>query len=171
MRAGEISEDLIKKALTENKGDLFRSACALGCTAKELDRYIRSTDELQVFVVAIDQLKNDPAYERLSAKQFTEQLTLLIREGQVMALEEMQKLAGMSIGDSAAMAQVKFLACARLMGSVVSGGHGGELSDLLAELNQRYEEAAPRIREIRQTVVTLENPAPKALSQLEIESP
>ena len=157
MRAGLISEDGIKTALTEAKGDIFLAACALDCTARELDLYIRRSASLQVFAAAVEQVKVDPAYSRMSAEQFESQIADLTRAFRVDGLYEVHKLATMEFGDSAALAKVKLDAALALKGS---GGHAvgnSETENTLAELNALYHQNAPRIKEIRKTVITFED--------------
>jgi hypothetical protein len=155
LRAGLISEQSIKKSLTENKGDIFLTSCALDCTAREIDQYIRQSAELQSFAAAIEQIKVDPAYARMSAEQFENELADLSRSYRIDGLEEIHKLATMDFGDSAALAKVKLDAAVSLRGN---GGHHTTNTDgdaEMAELNKLYHAHAPRIKEIRQTVITL----------------
>src|SRR6476620_4724132 len=107
LRAGLISEQSIKTALTESKGDIFLAACALDCTARELDAYIRRSAPLQAFAAAIETVKVDPAYSRLSTEQFENQVVDLVRVFRVDGIKEVHKLATMEFGDSAALAKVK----------------------------------------------------------------
>ncbi|WP_146229985.1 hypothetical protein [Paraburkholderia tropica] len=156
-RAGLISEKSIKDALTEAKGDIFLASTTLDCTARELDGYIRASAELQQFAAAIDTVKSDAAYARMSAEQFESRLADLSRAYRVVGLEELHGLATMNHKDSAAMAKVKLQAAIALRGgSSVSGGDR-EIEHALAELNQLYHQNAPRIKEIRQTVIKLED--------------
>ena len=155
MRAGLISESSIKAALTEAKGDIFLASCALDCTARELDQYIRRSSILQGFAASIEQIKRDPAYDKMSAEQFENEVATLSRSFKLDGLNEIHKLAMMEYGDSAALAKVKLDAARSLRGGDGHTGHGGEVEATLMELNQLYQANAPRIREIRTTVVTL----------------
>lgn len=154
MRSGLISEASIQAALTEAKGDLFLASCALDCTAQELDKYIRRSEVLQGFAATIEQVKRDPAYDRMSAEQFEGQVIALSRVYKLDGLNEIHKLAMMEFGDSAALAKVKLDAARALRGG---GEHigAGDAEATLLELNQLYQQNAPRIKEIRTTVVTL----------------
>jgi hypothetical protein len=155
MRAGLISEQSIKTALTEAKGDVFLAACALDCTARELDLYIRRSADLQAFAGAIEQVKVDPAYSRMSTEQFENQVENLRRAFRVDGINEVHKLATMEFGDSAALAKVKLDAALALSSGPPRAGTGSDTEMALAELNQLYHANAPRIKEIRQTVITL----------------
>jgi hypothetical protein len=154
MRAGLISEDSIRTALTESKGDLFLAACALDCTPRELDTYIRRSAALQAFAGAIETVKIDPAYSRLSAEHFENQVADLVRVFRVDGIKEVHKLATMEFGDSAALAKVKLDAALALTGSTSNRTSNNEVETALAELNTLYHQNAPRIKEIRQTVIT-----------------
>jgi len=152
---GLISEQSIKAAISEAKGDLFLASCALDCTARELDGYIRRSVELQHFITAVEQVKIDPAYSRLSVEQFENQLADQTRALRIEGLNEIHKLATMEFGDSAALAKVKLDAALALRGGVQSGVSNSETESALAELNHLYHQNAPRIKEIRQTVLVL----------------
>lgn len=154
MRSGLISEATIKAALNEARGDLFLASCALDCTAQELDKYIRRSPALQAFASTVEQVKSDPAYDRMSAEQFEAQVTVLSRAYKLDGLNVIHELATMAYGDSAALAKVKLDAARALRGG---GEHVGDTSAeaTLLELNQLYQQNAPRIKEIRTTVVTL----------------
>lgn len=157
MRAGLISEQSIKEALTEAKGDIFLASCALDCTAQELDRYIRRSPALQSFAAAVEQVKLDPAYSRMSAEQFENQLADLTRAYRVEGLQEIHKLATLDYGDSAALAKVKLEAAMALRGASGHGGGHSEAENTMAELDALYRQNAPRIKEIRKTVITFED--------------
>ncbi|MGQ7939116.1 hypothetical protein [Paraburkholderia sp. D1E] len=156
-RAGLISEQAIKEALAEAKGDIFLASCSLDCTAQELDRYIRASAELQNFAAAIEKVKIDPAYSRMSAEQFENELADLTRAYRVVGIEELHDLATMDHKDSAAMAKVKLQAAIALRGGQQQAGGDREIEHALSELNQLYHQNAPRIKEIRQTVIKLED--------------
>ncbi|RQQ54314.1 hypothetical protein [Burkholderia stagnalis] len=156
-RAGLISEQSIKDALVEAKGDIFLASTTLDCTAQELDRYIRASSELQQYAAAIEKVKIDPAYSRMSAEQFENELADLTRAYKVVGLEELHGLATMDHKGSAAMAKVKLQAAISLRGGEQRVAGDREIEHALSELNQLYHQNAPRIKEIRQTVVKLED--------------
>ena len=156
-KSGLISEQSIKNALTEVKGDMFLAACALDCTTRELDAYIRRSADLQAFACAVEQVKIDPAYSRLSTEQFDNQVENLRRSFRVDGLNEVHKLATMEFGDSAALAKVKLDAALALSAGPQRAGASSDTEMALVELNNLYHANAPRIREIRQTVITLQD--------------
>jgi formylmethanofuran dehydrogenase subunit E-like metal-binding protein len=157
MRAGLISEESIKTALNEAKGDLFLASCTLDCTAQELDRYIRNSAELQNYAAAIEKVKVDPAYSRMSVEQFENRLADLSLAYKVVGIEELHDLATMDHGDSAAMAKVKLQAAIALRGGHQQVTGDREIEHALSELNTLYHQNAPRIKEIRQTTIKLED--------------
>jgi hypothetical protein len=156
-KAGLISEQGIKEALVEAKGDIFLAACALDCTARELDGYIRRSAVLQAFSLQIEQIKIDPAYSRMSVEQFENKLLDLGRAYRIDGLTEIHKLATMEFGDSAALAKVKLDAAIALRGGVSNHAASSESENVLSELNALYHANAPRIKEIRQTVLVLQD--------------
>lgn len=164
LRAGGVTVETIKGRLTECRGDLFLSASLLGCTAQELDRYIRADGSLQAFVASIETVKASGDYEKLSADQFERELRRLMLTHKVMAVEEIAKLAEQAInGESAAQNRVKLQACMALAGNGQSGAASSEQQSILDELNEIYRQEAPRITEIRTTVVRLATPETPAL--------
>jgi hypothetical protein len=157
-KSGLISEQSIKTALTESKGDIFLAACALDCTPRELDLFIRRSAALQAFAGAIETVKVDAAYSRMSTEQFENQVADLVRAFRVDGIQEVHKLATMEFGDSAALAKVKLDAALALTGGGTARQGNSETENALAELNALYHANAPRIKEIRQTVITLSGP-------------
>jgi hypothetical protein len=155
---GLVSEQSIKTALTESKGDIFLAACALDCTPRELDLFIRRSASLQAFASAVETVKIDPAYSRISSEQFENHVADLMRSFRVDGINEVHKLATMEFGDSAALAKVKLDAALALTGNTGNRAGNPEAENALAELNALYHANAPRIKEIRQTVITLNGP-------------
>jgi hypothetical protein len=156
LRQGLISVDRIKDALVTAQGDLFLTACYLDVRPGELDSYIRASDEIQGFVAAIDTVKKNADYDRLSKDQFEDQLDRLTKAYRIDALEVIHELATMPF-DSAAMADVKLKAAVQLKGSNLETKDDGGHSLVLAELNQLYQQSAPRIRSIRAVQVEYED--------------
>jgi hypothetical protein len=170
-KTGLISEQSIKAALVESKGDIFLAACALECTPRELDSYIRRSAGLQGFITAVETVKVDPAYSRLSAEQFENHVGDLVRAFRVDGIQEVHKLATMEFGDSAALAKVKLDAALALTGSTSHRGGSNEVENTLAELNALYHANAPRIKEIRKTVITFEDGQAETPLALEMQTP
>lgn len=154
LREGNISEDTIRKALTDCKGDIFLSASMLGCTGRELDWYIRRSDSLQHFASTIAKVKNNPEFERMSTEQFNSELATLSRTFKIEAIEVIHQLATMDY-DSAALAEVKLKAAIQLRGSV--GEVSQEDSSILRELNEIYQAQAPRLKSIRAVQIEFES--------------
>lgn len=148
LREGLISEDTIKDALTQAKGDLFLSSCYLGVTARELDGYIRASDTLQGFVAAIAKVKQDPEYRKMSNEQFSDELERLTRAYHLEALEVIHGLA-MEPGGSAAGKEVQLKAAIALMGSAPQKKVDSGQMATLQELNELYHQSAPRIKSVR----------------------
>lgn len=151
LRDGLVSEQTITDALTSARGDLFIASCYLGVTARELDGYIRSSETIQGFVAAIDRVKRDPEYDRLSNDQFEDQLDRLTKAYRVEALGIIHELATipMTTELTAAMAEVKLKAAVQLRGANVDNSKNGDQMLVLQELNQLYQQSAPRIKSIR----------------------
>ena len=155
LRAGLIDQRTIRDCLVLAKGDLFVAASYLGCTARELDGYIRASEELQGYVAAIGTVKADPNYDRMSTDQFVSQLDQLTRAFRVEAINVIHELATMPF-DSAAMAEVKLKAAVQLRGTGADAPQAGGQQAVLQELNDLYHQAAPRIKSIRVTQAQIE---------------
>ena len=145
---GLISEQTVRDALTTARGDLFLASCYLSVTPRELDWYIRASEEMQGFVAAISKVKNDANYDKLSVEQFSKQLEQLTRSYRVEAIDIIHDLAVMPF-DTAAMAEVKLKAAVQLRGSHTDAPQSNDRASVLAELNALYQTSAPRIKTIR----------------------
>ena len=58
------------------------------------------------------------------------------------------------IDKNSAQNQVKFLAASRLVGANEAGSGGDDLAATLRDLNREYQEAAPRLRIVRERTTT-----------------
>ena len=148
LRAGTVTTEAIAEALMSARGDLFVAASIIGVTGRELDSYIRSSDELQSYATAIGTVKAHGDYKRLSDEQFADELERLTKGYRLEALDVIHGMATMSF-DSAAMAEVKLKAAIALRGAPEVKQGSNDQSAVLAELNAIYQEAAPRIRTVR----------------------
>jgi len=81
---------------------------------------------------------------------------------QIDGLDAIRALAKMDICDNFQQNQVK-LAAAKLLafpgGAPTQAKDEGSLAGVLSELNDQYHKSAPRIRQIRERVVTYDEPA------------
>jgi hypothetical protein len=152
---GLISEETIKDALTTARGDIFLSACYLGVSVRELHTFLRASESLQAFVGAIDRVKHDSEYDKLTKEQFEDQLDILTKSLHIEALDIIHGMAVMNF-DSAAMAEVKLKAAIQLKSTKIDARPEGENALVLQELNKLYRESAPRIRSIRAVQVEYE---------------
>ena len=102
-------------------------------------------------VAAIDCVKRDPDYDRLSNDQFEDQLERLTKAYRVEALGIIHDLATIPMTSelTAAMAEVKLKAAVQLLGANVDNSKNGDQMLVLQELNQLYQQSAPRIKSIR----------------------
>ena len=165
-----IDVGTIRDALTLGRGDIFLAAHYLGTTARELDSFIKSSDDLQVFVLAIADFKENSDYKGMSTAQFREQFEYLTRSYRVEGLEVIHELATMPfevaehrdpITDelipagtiTAAMAKVKLEAAIQLRGVGDATGINGDHALALQEMNTLYQTMAPRIKSIRREVI------------------
>lgn len=156
LRQGLISEDSITEALLQARGDLFVAASILGVTGRELDSYIRASEPVQAFAAAIDTVKRDVEYEKLSASQFAEELDRLTRGYKLEALDIIHEIALLP-ANTAAMAEVKLKAAVELRGSQTTQVTGGNQAGILQELNLEYQQSAQRIKSVRAVQIEYHN--------------
>ena len=148
LRAGIVTTEAISEALLGARGDLFVAASILGVTGRELDGYIRSSEELQTFSAAIGSMKASADYKRLSDEQFADELERLTKGYRIEALDVIHEMATMTY-DSAAMAEVKLKAAIALRGAPEVKAGTQDNGAVLAELNAIYQSSAPRIKTVR----------------------
>lgn len=158
IRLKNIDEAMIRKALTDCRGDLFRTAHHIGITPRELDGFVRHSSEMQALMMSIDQVKADPEYEKFSRESFQrelEELTRSYRHDGLAAIHELATIPMTDIMANASLADVKLKAAVQLRGSGSHSEGDSEAHGLLHELNQLYQTAAPRLKSLR-AKVTLE---------------
>jgi hypothetical protein len=168
LRAGAINEKAIRNALTTSRGDIFVASGMLAVAPRELDRYIRASEELQGFTAAIATVKKNVDYDRMSIEQFREELDNLTRSYRLEALNVIHELATMPFNDSAAMAEVKLKAAVQLRGAHSDAPINSDQQQVLSDLNQLYQQSAPRIKSIRAAIeVEYHQPGPDQAKALE----
>ena len=168
VKPGFFTEDNIRAALGQAKGDIFVAACLIETTAPMLDRYIRSSESLQAFAAAVERVKADPDYDRMSKQQFIAELQHLTSQFAVDGLLAIHQLA-IEPACTAADRDVKLRAAIALRDGAGRHHIASDVDLLMAELNQSYQQHAPRIKEIRTTVVTLEGSGQSESSHLTVE--
>lgn len=146
-----LSEEGMKTALIEARGDLFVASQLLGVTALRINRAVQISPTLQAtleVMKASDNRSTDAQIERAVQERVS-----LYR---VTGLDALHDLAVMPISENSAQNQVKFAAGAKLIEGVSGGSSAGELEVIFRELRETYQKEAPRLRVIRQTTTTVE---------------
>ena len=150
-----LSEQSILNALYVARGDLFVAASYLNTTPRRLDGMIRLSGYVQASVAAINRIKCDPEYDRLSREQFEDRMNGMMAEYKEAAIDVIYELATMPY-DTAQMAEVKLKAAIALRGDPNIGKTDNSQALMLSELNQIYQQTAPRIKSIRVAQVDYE---------------
>jgi hypothetical protein len=147
----KIDTPTLKRALTEARGDLLIASQLLSSRLKDVANACSLVPEIQDHLLLIDKVKQSLGdYARLSARQFTETVERNSLVYKVDALEELHKLALMPVDhDRPELMKVKKDAAIRLLGSGAEANSGGEMANIMAELNRKYQEAAPRLGVLR----------------------
>lgn len=154
---GLKTDENIGFALQEARGDLFIASTLLQIPPWELDRLIRRSESMQLLATAIVTVQENPEFSKWSAEQFSAELNRLTAQFALDGLRVIHELA-MGPAVTPGEKQVKLEAATRLRNGVAHSGTTGSMDALLHELNQEYQRAAPRIKEIRTTTVVLEAP-------------
>jgi len=163
-----LTLERVREVLTQTRGDILESANILDVPHWHIDRYIRQNQILQEHMQVIGALKVASEYEALSDQQFEREIARLALSFRLLALKELAQVAMLPKSASATRLYSKVKACMILYGVAdVNGAERAEPKAILEELNAVYQASAPRIKEIRQTVVklmdgSLEEPAKAA---------
>lgn len=145
-----ITEDGMRGALTEARGDLFVASQMLGITATRLDRAIRVSATLQSVVAGIQDVKGTEHYLEATTRDFQQAIERRLAIGRIVGLDALHELASMPIDENSAQNQVKLAAAARLAGPPEGRQDTSELAETLRQLNADYQENAPRLRVVRE---------------------
>jgi hypothetical protein len=155
-----LTEDSIKTALIEARGDIFIASQMLGITALRMTRAIQVSPILQATMEAIPENSEAPLD---SIRKAVEQRLVIYR---VVGLDALADLATMPINSNSAQNQVKLAAASRLAGSAESGLSGSEVDQTLRLLNDEYQKHAPRIKVTRERMTVEMMPSePPAIDQ------
>lgn len=155
-----VTENSIKEALIEARGDIFIASQLLRVTAIRLDRAIQVSPLLQHCIATVKEHgKSGVSVETIHAA--VERRLSLYR---VAGLDALHDLATMPIDVNSAQNQVKLAAAARLAGAVESVGGSG-IEDTLRELNQKYQQEAPRLRIVRERTTIETMPPERVIEQ------
>lgn len=155
----QLTQDGIKTALIESRGDIFIASQLLRVTAIRLHRAIEVSEALQA-VVAEVQVHGSAVSDDQLRRAVDARLALY----RVVGLDALHDLATMPIDQNSAQNQVKLAAAARLAGTVEAVGSGG-LEETLRELNSQYQKEAPRLRVIRERTTIETLPAARAVNE------
>lgn len=158
-----ITEESIKDALIEARGDIFIAGQLLRVTAIRINRAIEVSPALQETMAAMKEVGKGA-----SEAQIHEAISRRLGIYRVVGLDALHDLATMPIDQNSAQNQVKLAAAARLAGSVDVAA-GSETSEILRELNQSYQQNAPRLRVIREKTTIETIPAERIVGQGEPE--
>jgi hypothetical protein len=141
-----------------------RSECIDCETELKRIRPPRNMVEKLINVPAIAQ--SNPLAGWTGEERLTRAIELRMEFYRCTALDAMYDLAMMPLGENSSLMQVKFMAASRLIGPApdgVGGAPAGDFDSVLASLNEKYHKTAPRIKSVRERVVTFED-QPPALS-------
>lgn len=141
----QLTEESMKRALIEARGDIFIASQLLQVTALRLNRAIQLSPTLMAVQQTFDTVGPGASPKQLESA--VSERTALYR---VVGLDALHDLAAMPIDVNSAQNQVKLAAAARLVGEVGGGQSSGELAGLIRELNETYQKEAPRLRVVRE---------------------
>lgn len=145
----ELTEESMKTALVEARGDLFIAATSLSISPLRMTKYIQASSALAVVMDECQAAGRDTPMQKLHAnvEAAIQQRVSIYR---VVGLDSLAELATMPINVNSAQNQVKLAAAARLAGSQEHSAGSGELGETLRALNDAYHSHAPRIKVTRE---------------------
>jgi hypothetical protein len=154
-----LTEDNMAAALVEARGDLFVASQLLQIRATRLDRAIQVSAKLAAVVAGIRDAQGSEPYLKASSQDFARAIERRLALGRIVGMDSLIELASMPLDENSAQNQVRLAAAARLAGPPEGSQGGGELAEALRELNQAYQENAPRIRVTRERLTIETVPA------------
>lgn len=155
-----LTEEGIKAALLEARGDVFIASQLLGVTALRVNRAITVSPLLQA---TIDSIRT--VGKGVSPDDLNRAIESRLAFYRVVGLDELHALATMPIDANSAQNQVKLAAAARLAGPADGFGVSGEAAETLRALNDLYQQNAPRLRVIREKMTVEVLPAERVVSE------
>ena len=158
-----VTEDGMKAALVEARGDIFIASQLLSITATRLDRAIRVSATLQAVVAGIQDAKDSEGYLTASTQDFQRAIERRTAIGRIVGMDALHDLASIPVTEeNSAKLQVKLAAAARLVGPSEGSSGGGELAETLRQLNHDYHEQAPRLKIVRERLTVEVSPSQPA---------
>lgn len=157
-----VTEDSMKRALIEARGDIFVASQLLGITAIRLDRAIAISEVLKA---ARLEAKAHQANDAISEAEISQAVDRRVALYRVAGLDALHDLATMPIDENSAQNQVKLAAAARLAGPADNQSGSGDFASILRELNDSYQENAPRLRVTRERLTVETVPAERIVGQ------
>jgi hypothetical protein len=148
-----LSADEIKDALTRGRGGIIAAAYVLHVDPLYLKRNIDASEALSAFAASVSRVQKDADWQRISDAEFAARIQEVQLPYKLDTLETLHELTTMEY-DSAAMARVKLDAAVALSNAVQPSTTGHQAGPDMEEMNRLYREHAPRIKEIRERVVT-----------------
>lgn len=155
-----LTEDSMKRAIIESRGDIFVASQLLQVTALRLNRAIQQSP---VLFASLEVSKQPHAGEGTS-KQIEQAISERVGLYRVVGLDALHDLAAMPIDANSAQNQVKFAAAARLVEGIGSQSFSGEMEGLFREMRESYQTEAPRLRVVRERL-TIETVPERLVSE------
>lgn len=168
MKLSELTEGIVRDALVECKGDLIATSRHLSIRPGRLNSYVRTVPALKITAAAMEQVKASPEYDSMTTATFKAEIEAVLTPMQYDALEEIYDLAMMGHNGNPGLAEVKLKAAIHLRGPT-DQPRAPDSDGLFRELNQLYQQNAPRIKGIR-TTLTVEMVAADQVGVPVIES-
>lgn len=161
-RASDLTprtESDLKEAIRLSAGDLFLASEYSRLSPIRLKHAIELSPALQTAL----ELSRKHAGTVLPPDVVNRAIEDRLAVYRVAGLDALNELATMPISRNSAQNQVKLAAAARLAGSPEGSGGSDEFSSLMRDLNQSYQENAPRLRVTRERLVVETVPAEKVI--------
>jgi len=159
-----LLKQTLRKALRKANQNPVVAARILRMSVSDLNREIEMSGQMGKYLKEIRQFERKirEEYRTMSLREVEEDLKCRAALYRSEALDALYDLAKMEVNakTNSALAQVKLMAAQRLYQETSDAGAGpGEIESTLRILNERFQEAAPRIKQIRERIIQFENNA------------
>jgi hypothetical protein len=157
----------IREAIKKSKGSAVRAARMLKMTVSELEKQYDFQREMSKYLQDFrdEMAKDNPEYINRTLSEVEEDMRKRAVFYRAEALEALHDLASLPVDaeTNSALAQVKLIAAQRLYQETGQTDNPNDMESTLRVLNQRFQEAAPRIKQIRERIIQFENGGPKLI--------
>jgi hypothetical protein len=147
----------IRGALKMSMGNPVAAARVLKMSVSQLRHEMEMSHKMREYIKLLSKrdYKHLDEYRKLTLEEVDKDLKIRAALYRSEALDALHQLASLEVTaeTNSALAQVKLLAAQKLYQEVGPAENPNEVEATLRVLNQRFQEAAPRIKQIRERII------------------